>query len=417
MKQTNLVLSLSAALLCVGTLKAAMPSIAEDSVTYSQDDTRLVTIGYTLADANAVVTVDVLTNGVSIGAENFANVTGEVNCEVAPGQRKIFWNPRRIWRDRVFENGELSVKVTAWDPQTPPDYMVVDLAVDSVGRIRYYVSEAALPGGVTSDIYRTTKIVLRRIPAAGAEFVMGSGEHSLDVSASRVVKREIQRRVTLTNDFYLAIFPTTCAQHNLVTGNSDGTATPDVPRNYETYEALRGKSVDWPTTGHVVGGDSHLFKWRSRTGVDFDLPTSAEWEFAARAGNPGITYFCTSAMTNLTAVTKAFDAYGWDQDNSKNADGSTSVRRVGLKIPNAYGLYDVLGNVWELCLDWTGGITADAQIAPTGPSVPPSDDKNRVGRGGSSWNNISCNRSAKVNPMATTTKCGYRLACPIGLTF
>ena len=82
---------------------ATFAVIPEISNVYVEQDrrTRLVTVTYDLADANAVVTVDFTTNGVSIGAVNFTNVEESVNCAVAQGNgRRITWRPDKSWPDR-----------------------------------------------------------------------------------------------------------------------------------------------------------------------------------------------------------------------------------------------------------------------------------------------------------------------------
>ena len=387
------------AVLAASALVAATPVIKAGSVRFSQNaDTRLVTIGYTLEDADAVVTVDVLTNGVSIGEENFTNIDGDVNKRVAPGDRLIVWHPRASWPDHVFTNGVLSVKVRPWDVAIPPDYLVVDLTA-TIAPVHYYVSTNALPaGGLTNDIYRTAKMVLRRIPAGATMWTMGSPEsekYLLPGTSLRYGAREMQRLVTMTNDYYLGVFPVTVAQHRYATGDQkEGGDT--VPVTHETYVQLRGAS-DWPTTGHEVASGSDLMKWRNLTGVDFDLPTSAQWEFACRAGTSTIFYFGSD--------TNKLSKYAWYKVNSGNAR-----HRVGEKIPNGFGLYDLYGNVWEWCLDWTGGISADPVVEPTGPDS--SSESKRVGRGGMWASDVDGCRSAKINPQVLTSAYGYRLLCP-----
>ena len=401
MKSTTCLLTFVA--LSAAALSAATPSIRTDSVTVSQNaDTRLVTIGYTLEGADAVVTVDVLTNGVSIGVENFSNIDGAVNRRVAPGDHLVVWHPRASWPDHVFTDGEVSVEVRAWDVATPPDYMVVDLTCTNAP-VRYYVSEKVLPyGGLTNNLYRTTKLVMRRIPAKGNVWTMGSPADEPD----RVAAREERHLVTMTNDYYLGVFPVTISQHRLVVGNdptpSDikGSDSDYAPVCGRSWEHLRGASVTWPTDGHAVGPNSNLQIWRNLTGIDFDLPTSAQWEFACRAG--------TSTRFYYGEDENRLGDYAWYAGNS-----GSKVHRVGEKIPNGFGLYDLLGGVWEWCLDWTGGITADPVVEPVGPTSGGTENK-CVNRGGNYAQPVASCRSAKINPTAKTisTGYGYRLLCP-----
>lgn len=107
-------------------------------------------------------------------------------------------------------------------------------------------------------------------------------------------------------------------------------------------------------------------KLNAMTGKRFRLPTEAEWEYAARGGNRSIGYNY-SGSDNL-------DRVAWYDSNS----GNTS-HDVGQKSPNEIGLYDMSGNVMELCQDWYGSYDINSQTNPSGPS---SGD-GRVCRGGS----------------------------------
>ena len=271
---------------------AEMPAIPGESVQFGQNSlNRLVTISYTLENAPAIVTVDVLTNGVSIGDEHLTTVHGDVNKVVQPGEnRLIFWQPDKEWPGYKFRKGEASVVLKGWDIGRPPDYMVVDLT-ETNGVRRFYVSEKALPDGglANRNVYLKDKLVMRRIPAAGVTWKMGS---STTEGGRKTDGREEQREVTFTNDYFMAIYPVSQGQQ--VTAINANTAYPShrtndtMVVNNTNYNQLRGSvsdNINWPSTGHDVKADSILGKWRAKTGIDFDLPTSAQWEYACRAGS------------------------------------------------------------------------------------------------------------------------------------
>ena len=148
---------------------ATPPSISD--IQFKQDRNRMVTISYTLGGADAIVTMDVLTNGVSIGRTFYSNATGDVNVKVRQGVRQIFWQPRATWPDQKIRDNSLSVKLTAWALDNPPDYMCVDLVTKS--NVVWYLNADDVPGGVTADIYKTDKLLMRRIHAEGIRWLMG----------------------------------------------------------------------------------------------------------------------------------------------------------------------------------------------------------------------------------------------------
>jgi len=104
----------------------------------------------------------------------------------------------------------------------------------------------------------------------------------------------------------------------------------------------------------------------------YRLPTEAEWEYAARGGTTTATYAGELTATDCTDTT--LDSIAWFSCNS-----SSTTHPVGTKTANAYGLYDVLGNVWEWCHDWYAADYPGDEFDPTGAA----SGSHRVQRGGS----------------------------------
>ena len=106
----------------------------------------------------------------------------------------------------------------------------------------------------------------------------------------------------------------------------------------------------------------------------YRLPTEAEWEYACRAGTTTDYYWGRNYPPTTSADTLAIDSNAVWYHNSPD-----STQPVATKKPNAWGLYDMSGNLWEWCNDWYGSYSATSQTNPTGPT----SGSTRVLRGGS----------------------------------
>ena len=131
----------------VATSAALLAAPSVTSVTFSQEETgpRTVTVNYTLVGEEAIITMDVLTNNVSIGDENIHFLEGDVNRLVQPGSRKIRWFAQKSWPGHQIDSETVKVRINAWSKSAPPDYMVVDL--ETPNNVSYYTSTNALPDG------------------------------------------------------------------------------------------------------------------------------------------------------------------------------------------------------------------------------------------------------------------------------
>lgn len=215
----------------------------------------------------------------------------------------------------------------------------------------------------------------------GMEFVLISGGTFMMGSESGYSDEKPVRKVTLT-PYLIAKYQCTQAIWKKVMG-SNPSYFKDGNRPMET--------VSW----------NDCQEFCEKTGLQ--LPTEAQWEYACRAGSTG--KYCFGDDEELKEYAWYYmKEYAWSYKNS----GDES-HPVGQKLPNAYGLYDMYGNVWEWCQDFYGEYTektsktsasfcADrgrslgfrsaeelSQVNPTGPV----DGYHRVVRGGS-WNNYAC---------------------------
>ena len=384
MNKTNL--TALCATLAAAAAHATVPVVS--SVSMAQADNRVVTISYTLSDAPAVITLDVQTNAntsasandpgwTSIGGEALWNADGDVWKEVAAGSRAITWRPDHSWPDHVIENGGARAVVTAWALENTPDYMVVDLA--AANTVSYYPGVEFLPKSgfdqagtaVTGNpAYKTSKLLMRKIMASGVRWTMGSA----DGETQRDAAKETPHVVSLANNYYIGVFPITQAQWANIAPSSSATpsnAGAMRPMDNVCYNEIRNAAdasshtshaaYDWPNNPHP---SSFIGLLRAKTGLDFDLPSEAQWEFAARAGNgsgfwgDGSQVLNTDADANLAGL----GCY------KSSTPGGTTV--VGSFAPNAWGLYDMHGNVWEWCLDW---YEADISTFGGAVNVDPSD--------------------------------------------
>ena len=404
--------------LFAGAAHAATPAVTD--VTLAQDPvTRAATITYKLTGADAIVTLDVRTNGVSIGAANVTRAVGDVARKITASDdavRTITWFPDAAWGGHGLVNA--TAVVQAWSELDPPDYMVVDL-VD--GSIEYFATEAALPHGgpLATDLYRTSKMAFRRIHAQGQTFPMGTPTNELGREDYK--EQEDLHNVTLTNDYYLGVFEVTQRQWEYVFGapffNAD-TYTNRLcyagrPVNCVSWVDVRGTAAeaDWPSMGHAVGETSLLGRLRSLTGKDrFDLPTDAEWEFACRAGtttslNSGENISGRDTCPRLAKLARYARNGGKDAGNNyykaRDVLDDCGTARVGQFLPNAWGLYDMHGNVWEWCLDWYVNHLGFANVvAPVG--APSGSD--RIRKGGAHGSGAQACRSGYRGHYSPTTR-------------
>ena len=300
-----------------------------------------------------------------------------------------------------LKSSRIAVKVTAANPDTIP-YMVVNL---ETGKYHLTIN----PPDLSDDTCRTTELWLRWIPAG--TFMMGSPGNELGREDD-----ETQHQVTLTRGYYIGVFELTQKQWELVTGEDSPSNLKGDTRPVEgvTYNAIRGSNAGsyWPDEGHAVDSSCFLGELRAKTGgVLFDLPTEAQWEYACRAGTTAALNSGKN-LTNAEECPNMAEVGRYCHNKSDGKGGYSEHTKVGSYLPNAWGLYDMHGNVSEYCLDWYGGYPTAAVSDPTGVE----SGWYRVSRGGNWYNGYGAQncRSANRNDSGPSNSCnysGFRVVC------
>ena len=220
------------------------------------------------------------------------------------------------------------------------------LAKETPKALPQLVPDASSTGNQT---FTVNGVSFTMIAVKGGTFTMGA---TSEQDSDAYNWAEPKHQVTLS-DYYIGETEVTQELWKAVMGSN--------PSNFFGTN-LPVEMVNW------YDCQTFITKLNQLTGKNFRLPTEAEWEYAARGGQKsrGYKYAGSNALSDVA----------WYRDNS-----SSKTHPVKQKQANELGLYDMSGNVWEWCQDWSGSYSSNAQTNPTGPS----SGSYRVYRGGS-WN-------------------------------
>ena len=240
------------------------------------------------------------------------------------------------------------------------------------------------------------KVTLKLVLIPAGKFIMGSSE-----TEKGREENETRHEVTISKPFYMGVTEVTQEQYEVVMGN-----------NPSTYKG-KTNPVEMANWNDAV---EFCKKLSAKTGKTVQLPTEAQWDYACRAGS----------MTRFSIGDQAEELHKYgnycDKSNTDNlpwqdkehSDGFDKTAPVGSFKPNAWGLYDMHGNIWEWCSDWNGDYPAGAVTDPTGPK----DGCLRVLRGGSWYMSPQGCRSARRhggNPDGPNGYSGFRVAVAAGV--
>ncbi len=202
-----------------------------------------------------------------------------------------------------------------------------------------------------------------------------------------------QHQVTISNDFYMGVTEVTQTQYKRVMGgNPSGFQGSKVEGDSSNYPV---DQITWSDAVEFCKRLSELPEEKA-AGLVYRLPFEAEWEYACRAKSSAAYCFGDS--------TTSLGDYAWSGEN-----GGKKTHAVGQKKPNAWGLYDMHGNVWEWCWDRYSDYPKSAVTDPVGPD----EGMTRVVRGGG-WDARAplCQSAWRQdgNPSSTSDSIGFRVA-------
>ena len=305
-----------------------------------------------------------------------ASNTGRLHVDTLPqGARVRIMNIKpKFYQGIKLNKGRYRLEVSADGWETKVMWVTLGAGEDKKVTVRLERVSAGVSG---KRLTNSLGMEFEAIPAGS--FTMGSpsSEKGRD-------RDERRHRVRLSRGFYMQTTEVTQGQWRAVMGNN--------PSGFKSCgDDCPVEHVSWRDVQKFI---SELN--RREGGKKYRLPTEAEWEYAARAGG-GRAY-------SYGGDKGQFAKYAWFIDNSGGRP-----HPVARKKANAWGLYDMHGNVWEWCQDWYGGYPSKSVTNPRGPKT----GSGRVNRGGSWSSSADGCRSAnrfKSHPGRRYGSLGFRLA-------
>ena len=395
-------------------VSAAVPVVTVSPL--AKDAAGNVTVSYSV-DSAAVVTYAFTLDGEPLPGTTVAKVSGGISVPVEANVATSFtWLASLDMPNVVIDSARLGVTLTAYPVSDPPPYAVVNLCTNAVPVVKYYSAESELPGGLHGNpVYKTTKMVLKRVYAKDVEWLMGTTAQN---GRTTTTAAETAHFVKMDHDYYLGVFELTKGQYSVMCNGyaHSGIIEPNVadwlyrPVENVPFSEFRGLGAT-PISGAQLG------KACVATGLSFDLPSESEWEFAAKAGHDenhhpdGSPYANNSTNEYILAQANIY---------------TNIMMNVGSLKPNSWGFYDMLGNVTEFCIDfYQENIFGNHDGTPNVSTTDPTKCRDnvttvssRVYRGG--YYTVE-NKSARPAYRASGSQTSYlsvagyrlRLPCPI----
>ena len=353
------------------------------------------------------------------GAEQFVlaekDLTGDFCDVLEPGLHHVTWDPAKAGLSETeLKNFTISVE----PDDTDRTYLILNLYD---GSYRYAAAEPE-GGWLADEANWKTNIVFRRVPKGTRKLGIAKEFKSVMTISGYAAEHE----VTLTSDFYLSVFMTTGAQRTFIasrmTGNQPNLSGFSKSFDSRTYHQVRGRVADginWPNTRHDVNTGTVIANLRTVVKSTFppewivDLPTSCQWEYAAKG---------TNSFDQLLSVGGKLTDENFHENYTNLLDnvaiwfnnvGDGSRSEIGRKLPNGWGFYDMIGLGFEWVTDWFNNSPSFySGVDPVGPDSGTKRIRRSVYTYKPNTDNLIYYTTAYVgeyDPTDESKNCGYRI--------
>ena len=397
---TRLALVAAAAMALAPVAKSAT-TITVDSVVQRWPWNNKLDITYTVTDGQDVSTSSfkkiVFTADIGGMTYTIDGVT-DVGASANTGTHTVTWTaPSGVKSDSCT----MTAAIYAATAPSGDDYLVVDLSTGAIAYEGLLATQADSNARYNVATYKTSKMVLRKIPGGGT---YPTGDNSNYPSSNSA------RTWTTDRDYYVGVFPVTQGQYQQITGTNPSTRTWTATGNTISYRPV--EHVSWddlrlsttasssPIPAVSASGTGTFFqRLNYMTGLYFDLPTEIMSEIAQRAGATTVYYWGDAWDTTKVVC---------------GANSGNCTFAVGSKEPNAWGIYDAAGNTREWCLD---DYTSENRATRADPFTPfcaeTVSSKASHGGGGYGSNNANAFKASYISsggPASVTNDDGFRVA-------
>lgn len=339
----------------------AATTITVDSVVQRWPWNNKVDITYTVNDGQDIAKskfCKIVFTTVIGGKTYTIDGVSDLGASANTGTHTVTWTlPAGVKRDDCT----MTAAIYAADAPSGDDYMIVDLGTGAIAYEGMLASQTASNDRYNTDTYKKDKLVLRKVPRwANRASLPNASELPADgYPTGDSVNNSSDNTATTwstTRGYYVGIFPVTQAQYYKVTSRNPSVKTTVISGNTVNHRPV--DTVSWddlrvegtaptekvPAVESKTGTFFQRLNFMTGNKFGFDIPTETMFEIAARAGATTV-YFWGDTMDTRYVVSKE------DPLTHDGTKPGNSTVAVGSKLPNAWGLYDMQGNVLEWCLD------------------------------------------------------------------